>query len=637
MTRLPALALTLLLVACGDKVDDTGAATGGGSGTDDTGADAGGGTEGSGSGETGADDTGEDCPDPQTFFYDADGDGYGDPDLSTEACTAPAGYVAVAEDCDDLRPDVHPDQDDPCNLEDDDCDGLVDEDAATSTWHADLDLDGWGDPDDTVESCQAPEGYVVDDSDCDDGDDAIHPGAEETCGDDIDSDCDGVFHTCLPEGEYALDFDAIKVSGTELGAHLAYRAEVADLDLDGQVDLILSSIEADSGSGVVHAWLGPITADTDASAAALTIKGVATDDQLGSALLGGHDWDGDGYADLLTGAWEAEASASDSGAVYWWAGPVTGGSFSSDGADEVFTGYGTSRLGADLVTGDFDGDGDTDVFIGTPNQITTAHTSAGAYLLTAPFDFAQTQILYAGTLTLAPNQKTLGAEALAAGDYDGDGVDDLVVSDELYTTSAAGVVYVLLGPTSSTARYWSDSGLSVSGSANDQLLGKALAMGDLDGDGYDDVLAGAPGDSTDAPGAGAVYLLAGGGGSMGTLSSAKAELVCDIEDAAFGSALEILEDLDQDGLPELLLSAPGEDDGAGTTWLYTSPFRGTLTADGDHTAMFNTSDYDGVGTSLRGAGDLTGDGLLDLVIGAPTDQASSEAGAGWVFPLDGSL
>jgi hypothetical protein len=94
-------------------------------------------------------------------------------------------------DCDDGDPDTFPGADEACNEQDDDCDGETDEDAVDeSLWFADGDGDGFGDPAAAVSACSPPSGHVDDDSDCDDADDEVSPGAAETCND-RDDDCDG--------------------------------------------------------------------------------------------------------------------------------------------------------------------------------------------------------------------------------------------------------------------------------------------------------------------------------------------------------------------------------------------------------------------------------------------------------------
>ena len=132
-----------------------------------------------------------------TWFVDADGDGYGDPTVTFEACEGGDTGVSNNLDCDDTNAAISPDGNEICDGIDNDCDTLIDADddsvdpSSGTAFFVDADGDGYGDPDNTAFACEPTDGLVDDASDCNDSDAAIHPDADEVC-DDVDNDCDGL-------------------------------------------------------------------------------------------------------------------------------------------------------------------------------------------------------------------------------------------------------------------------------------------------------------------------------------------------------------------------------------------------------------------------------------------------------------
>ena len=137
-----------------------------------------------------------DAVDSTDWYLDADADAYGDPSVVVTACNQPMGYTVGGMDCDDTDPNINPDANEVCDSIDNDCDALVDDadpnvDPLTYVdWFADNDGDGFGDVSIATAQCDAPSGFVANNTDCDDANASISPAEREVCGDEVDNNCD---------------------------------------------------------------------------------------------------------------------------------------------------------------------------------------------------------------------------------------------------------------------------------------------------------------------------------------------------------------------------------------------------------------------------------------------------------------
>ncbi len=123
----------------------------------------------------------EDCIE-QTFFADVDDDGFGDPFTSLNSCAMPTGFTENNNDCNDLNALIFPGASEICNSFDDNCNALIDEDLTLLLLFADADGDNFGNPGfDTLSCNEFIDGYVNDNTDCNDTDPIIFPGAAEVC------------------------------------------------------------------------------------------------------------------------------------------------------------------------------------------------------------------------------------------------------------------------------------------------------------------------------------------------------------------------------------------------------------------------------------------------------------------------
>ena len=555
-----------------------------------------------------------------TVYADRDGDGHGDPSAPSEICDDAAGLTTLGDDCDDTDPGVHPDQPEVCDPDntDEDCDGEADDqdsdvdDSSLSAWYADLDGDGYGDPDAPQPSaCEAPPLSSADGTDCDDSAAEVHPGAAEVCGDGLDNGCTGAVGGCRATGELPLYLADARwlgeAGGDALGGALA---SLGDVDGDGAPDALAGA----EGAERAYVLSGAATGELSASAALARMDGTAAVLGFGAAVLGPGDLDGDGYADAVVGAPDGDVAGA---AVY--RGPLLG---TIDTADDQHTGP-IYSAGQTLAASD------GALLIGCPRE------GAGE-IRWGPWETGWDAL----AVITGAEDNDQASGALALGDTSGDGVADLAVGS-IGADGAGdnrGALALALGPWDDLSSL-ADADATWVGQVDSDYAGSAVAVvGDVDGDGLADLLVGVEGDDTAGTTAGAAALFLGATAPVGgTTTLAVARLTGAGEGDRAGGAVSGPGDLDGDGTSDLLVGAWAADAAGSTTgaaYVVYGPVSGRVDLGAADWTLTGEDDRDAAGISLAGAGDVQGDGALDLWIGA-TGEGSVSSGNGAVYLVAG--
>jgi hypothetical protein len=477
---------------------------------------------------------------------------------------------------------------------------------------------------------QDGDGFSAEAGDCDDEAPEVHPGAAERCGSGRDEDCDGRPGDCSLSGDRSLSEVTGRVLGSAVAETGRALSGAGDLNRDGLSDLLVASRKA--GGGAVSVFLGPLDGEVLPEDADATLSSPRPGEDLGRSVAGLGDVDGDGYDDLLVGALSGPGLPAAAGVAWLVGGPLIGAFPVDEIADvrifgvEVEGGLGLTVAGP----GDTNGDGRADLLLGLPRGDGGAHAGLVALLLgPVPLDrpLSSAEALFEGEA----GGDFAGTALSSAGDVDGDGLDDTLVG-AWGSRGFTGRAYLLLGPQRGTVTL-ADADRTWSGEATWDALGWSVASaGDTDGDGRDDVLLGAYGRDTPDFSAGAAYLQQDPL-QRHTLAEATATFTGGQPNDRLGWAVAGAGDTDGDGFDDIMLGAPGSDRGVaegGDVALFLCPVGGTLSvrvAD----ARFSGDLVGGAaGSALAGLGDTNGDRTSDLLIGGPgAGIAWIVPGLGW--------
>jgi hypothetical protein len=399
-------------------------------------------------------------------------------------------------------------------------------------------------------------------------------------------------------------------TGTLGAGHLGWSVGCAgDVNGDGFGDVIIGEPGYDGPAGVdegrIHVRYGlrSGTALTD-----FVVSSGAGGSKFGQAVSGIGDATGDGFGDLAVGA---PAASSNAGALYVFQGGV------ATGARLTQFVYGHSianaRIGQSVSSGgDFNGDGYDDAIAGAPGDEWLMPLDGAAYVAWGAANSATSPTLF---LILHGPQSSarFGASAAIAGDVDGDGYDDAIVGAPAYLNTLAnqGAAFWYRGQPAGLDTIPAEEWL---GASTGQEWGTTVAgAGDLNHDGYADVAIGSPMDGSLGPvhaGKVAIYF----GGPSGPSTTPAFEVYGQTAGESLGVAIEPAGDVTGDGIDDLAIGAPGWSSSVGRVRIvqgsYSAPFHVFTIA-----SPFGFPGH--FGAAIAGRGDVNGDGIADLAVGAP--------------------
>jgi hypothetical protein len=422
------------------------------------------------------------------------------------------------------------------------------------------------------------------------------------------------------------DLHAYDASGKELRAwmELGATCDVRSANVGGANACDVLRLVVD-----VTGAIFPITIDPLATSPSWTAEGSQAGARYGYSVATAGDVYGDGYSDVIVGAPYYDTSLADAGKVFVFYGSASGLSTSANWTADGD--LGGARFGHVVATaGDVNDDGYSDVIIGAPYYGNGQNNEGKVFVYTGTVSGLSTSADW----SVESNQtgSVLGYAVGTAGDVNGDGYSDVVVGAPYFDNGQVdeGKVFVYTGTVSglSASADW-----SVEGGIDEANLGFAVGTaGSVNGDEYSDVIVGAPYYYNMLPGEGRAYVYHGGSGGLNTSYNwmeEGAQL-----GANFGWSVSTAGDVNGDGYSDVIVGVQKYTDSMpdeGAARVYHGSASGLSPAPNwSESGSQNNAKY---GSAVATAGDVNGDGYGDVIVGAYTydDDGKTDVGRATVY------
>ena len=381
--------------------------------------------------------------------------------------------------------------------------------------------------------------------------------------------------------------DVTMIGGTYLGSALSY---AGDVNGDGYSDVIVGERDYLGAVGRAYIFLGGVSMDNIAD---VTMTGEAISNFFGTSVSSAGDVNGDGYSDVIVGA---RGYSANSGRAYIF----FGGAAMNNTADVTMTGDTTNIYFGNSVSsaGDVNCDGFSDVIVGANGY---SSSTGRAYIYFGGASMNNTADL---TMTGETVNNNFGVSVSSAGDMNGDGYSEMIIGAPGYS-SGTGRVY--LYDYFMKNEITPDLSMTTLGGIYHYLGRSVSSAGDVNGDGYSDVIVGSPGYESNK---GIAYIFYGG---VSMNNDADVTILGELAEIYFGNSVSSAGDVNGDGYSDVIVGALEYSSGRGRAYIYFGGATMNNTADVIITGEAIANLF---GNSVSSAGDVNGDGYSDVIIGA---------------------